>query len=263
MTTETGYSHISSANCILYRGYYYDFETQYYYLNARYYDPYTKRFISADSIISGVGGNTNGYNLYVYCFDNPIMYSDSCGSWPTKEEFQAWWKESKSDVVDNFEKAGEFFKKIIEGIVVFGYNMDQDSRNFDINNKSYEVVKEAHYISSYDGTLVIKLPIGGNAFSYGAIFAGDISEIDLKHEYGHYKQFKEIGLKKYTLYVALPSLYGYWSGVDYDDYYSQPWEYGADLYGEITELRKDKNLEAYPYRVNSRQIYESYWRLVK
>ena len=77
MTTETGYSHISSANCILYRGYYYDFETQYYYLNARYYDTYTKRFISADNFNSLGEGELQSYNLYAYCRDNPSMAKKS------------------------------------------------------------------------------------------------------------------------------------------------------------------------------------------
>ena len=36
-------------NPFRYRGYYYDQETKWYYLQSRYYDPQVKRFINADS----------------------------------------------------------------------------------------------------------------------------------------------------------------------------------------------------------------------
>ena len=32
--------------------------------------------------MSGVNGTLHGYNLYVYCFNNPISYTDSSGNWP-------------------------------------------------------------------------------------------------------------------------------------------------------------------------------------
>ena len=46
------YSHIANINPIRYRGYYYDVETGFYYLNSRYYDPVIGRFINADSYVS-------------------------------------------------------------------------------------------------------------------------------------------------------------------------------------------------------------------
>ena len=33
--------------------------------------------------MSDIGGDIRGYNLYVYCFNNPIMCSDSNGNWPS------------------------------------------------------------------------------------------------------------------------------------------------------------------------------------
>ena len=73
---------IGNINPFRYRGYYYDTESDFYFLNARYYDPEVKRFINADTKISSVGGDINGYNLYSYCFNNPIKYDDSMGTWP-------------------------------------------------------------------------------------------------------------------------------------------------------------------------------------
>ena len=43
-------NNIANINPIRYRGYYYDNETNLYYLNSRYYDSFTHRFISIDSI---------------------------------------------------------------------------------------------------------------------------------------------------------------------------------------------------------------------
>ena len=53
-----------------------------YYLNSRYYDTYTCRFISPDGVMSGTNGSLQGFNLYVYCFNNPVNLTDSSGNWP-------------------------------------------------------------------------------------------------------------------------------------------------------------------------------------
>ena len=69
-------------NPFTYRGYYRDSETGMYYLNSRYYNPKMGRFISADNKLSGVGNDIRGYNLFAYCFNNPVNTTDSNGDWP-------------------------------------------------------------------------------------------------------------------------------------------------------------------------------------
>ena len=70
-------------NPFRYRGYYYDSDLGMYYLNARYYDPYTARFISMDGVeYLGAGGDLNSYNLYSYCNNNPVNYIDYAGNLP-------------------------------------------------------------------------------------------------------------------------------------------------------------------------------------
>ena len=73
---------IGHINPFRYRGYYFDEESGLYYLNSRYYDPETGRFISPDvlSILDETKGQINGLNLYMYCNDNPIMYCDPSGN---------------------------------------------------------------------------------------------------------------------------------------------------------------------------------------
>jgi len=72
---------IGSLNPHRYRGYYYDNETNLYYLRTRYYDPETGRFINADdiAILDETKTSINGLNLYAYCNNNPIMFIDPTG----------------------------------------------------------------------------------------------------------------------------------------------------------------------------------------
>ena len=66
-----------------YRGYYYDGETGFYYLQSRYYDPSICRFISADQyeLVGALSDTVGQLNLYAYCNNNPIMYTDPSGQW--------------------------------------------------------------------------------------------------------------------------------------------------------------------------------------
>ena len=70
---------IGNINPIRYRSYYYDVETGLYYLQTRYYDPEFGRFISPDSTKYLDPTTINGLNLYSYCLNNPVMYSDPSG----------------------------------------------------------------------------------------------------------------------------------------------------------------------------------------
>ena len=77
--TGTAASTIGKANPFRYRGYYYDTETELYYLQSRYYNPEWGRFINADSTdYLGYGGFVS-YNLFAYCENNPVSYFDSNG----------------------------------------------------------------------------------------------------------------------------------------------------------------------------------------
>ncbi len=65
-------------NLLRYRGYVYDTETQLYYLQSRYYNPEIGRFINADALVS-TGQGILGYNMFVYCGNNPVANSDPFG----------------------------------------------------------------------------------------------------------------------------------------------------------------------------------------
>ena len=76
-----GASTTATNNPYTYRGYYYDSDLELYYLQSRYYDPNTCRFINADGYVS-TGQGILGYNMFAYCNNNPVMYMDPSGEFP-------------------------------------------------------------------------------------------------------------------------------------------------------------------------------------
>ena len=74
------YSVLAEKNPFRYRGYYYDTETNLYYLQTRYYDPEVGRFISQDDVSYLAPDSINGLNLYAYCSNNPVMATDPTGT---------------------------------------------------------------------------------------------------------------------------------------------------------------------------------------
>ncbi|PYG87269.1 RHS repeat-associated protein [Ruminiclostridium sufflavum DSM 19573] len=74
ITDTTG----SANNSIAFTGYQYDAETGLYYLNARMYDPKTARFLQEDTYL-GDPSDPLSLNLYTYCHNEPIMYTDPTG----------------------------------------------------------------------------------------------------------------------------------------------------------------------------------------
>lgn len=81
----TDAEHIGLVNPIRYRGYYYDSETGMYYVSSRYYNPKIGRWINADipETLTADFENFAQYNLFAYCFNNPVNMSDETGTWPS------------------------------------------------------------------------------------------------------------------------------------------------------------------------------------
>ena len=79
--TITDANHIGNLNPFRYRGYYFDCETGFYFLQTRYYDPEVGRFLNMDSIEYADPESVNGINLYAYCGNNPVMGYDPDGTW--------------------------------------------------------------------------------------------------------------------------------------------------------------------------------------
>ena len=113
ITGITGDQALAERNPIRYRGYYYDNETGFYYLESRYYDPQTKRFISYDDLESFFyGAEEDMESLFAYCGNNPVVFCDFSGQasclndiW-TIDEF--WWESQriKSELNDYLIEKG-------------------------------------------------------------------------------------------------------------------------------------------------------------
>ena len=75
-------------------------------MNARLYDPLLARFLAPDPYVGS--GMTNDFNRYIYCLNNPLMYTDPSGkslwSWLKQNVFDAFKREWNS----NFGSSGGF-----------------------------------------------------------------------------------------------------------------------------------------------------------
>ena len=82
---------LADINPLRYRGYYYDSETGFYYLQSRYYDPEIGRFINADSYASTDATGLLSTNMFAYCENNPVMRVDPTGElfWDILDVFMA------------------------------------------------------------------------------------------------------------------------------------------------------------------------------
>ena len=87
-------THAAAVNPIRYRGYYYDHETGYYYLNSRYYDPEIGRWLNADGYVS-TGQGILGTNMFAYCENNTVSRVD-----PTGHFWSEIWEFAKTAVTE-------------------------------------------------------------------------------------------------------------------------------------------------------------------
>lgn len=147
------------------------------------------------------------------------------------------------------EKATEYADSHEKG--KFLTNLAEDISNYDKNNDNPDKVRDAHYIQGYKGDNVIKEKLGPT-FAIGDMIFYDLRNDKrtfdnrrdtLDHEYGHNRQYDNIGFANYLLDVAFPSMNGWLKDVrgelvDKDgnalNYYTdQPWENGANKLGGV------------------------------
>ena len=76
---------LAEINPLRYRGYYYDSETGFYYLQSRYYDPENHRFINADTYASTDSSDAISCNVFAYCLNDSVNRSDSDGNKSLKD----------------------------------------------------------------------------------------------------------------------------------------------------------------------------------
>ena len=129
---------LGELNPFRYRGYVYDSETGFYYLNSRYYDPETGRFINADGSVS-TGQGVLGYNLFAYCLNNPVNRFDDtgCMSRPKAQEL------TLNSTYDGVGIAvGVVFAIAFSQTISQMSEVDSDGQKISINNHTVYLLKD-------------------------------------------------------------------------------------------------------------------------
>ena len=135
--TGTMAATLGQTNPIRYRGYYYDNETGFYYLQSRYYDPITQRFINADGYVS-TGQGILGNNMFAYCANNPVNYAD-----PTGQSFV----ELVKTLIEITETIVVFIQLNRMGFDNITYQSAKDCRNTLKTNGIDTIEEKAHFFS--------------------------------------------------------------------------------------------------------------------
>ena len=225
-------------NPILYRGYVYDHETQLYYCQSRYYDPEIGRWLNADAFAS-TGQGFTGNNMFAYCNNNPVNYSDLSGAVPTYSLQGDNHTFSEHMLLGGGGKGGTGYYSIPTSRQASAAVIENEKKF--INNTSERAVLDAEYFAFYKGTLVIRhsseiltsWSLGGVIF----LNRNSSNKITLAHEYGHILREQEYGTTRYFISVFFPSaMYNFasrFSPTLSDNYYNMPWEYDADINGNV------------------------------
>ena len=222
---NNGASTAARFNPFKYRGYYHDDDTGLYYLNSRYYDPGTGRFINADVYVS-TGKGIIGNNMYAYCNNNPIMYVDTTGQFP--------WVTLIVALVLFTPIGGTALQAATSVISYAGIAVasmfDKDIRN-DMNsigwnpfNADESATLNSNKVSFYKGVPVFQISGMKGSMSLGAIFFDKSQGVEvLKHERGHNTQLMSMGIGNYLIQIGIPSV---WKNED-----KAPWELSASMLG--------------------------------
>ena len=90
-----------------YRGYMYDTDTGLYYLQSRYYDPTTGRFINADVYTDTHSETPLSTNMFAYCESNCVNNTDKTGEWwSTIEQYRRFAVDSAKQQANMYDAMG-------------------------------------------------------------------------------------------------------------------------------------------------------------
>jgi RHS repeat-associated protein len=161
---------MAELNPLRYRGYYYDSETGFYYLQSRYYDPANRRFINADSY-AGTGQGILGYNMFAYCSNNPVRRVDSAGCWWGEDAWD-WICDKGGEALDwagdKLEEAADW---IADTAVVVWDKVERVGASL-YNNLDFSIgIGQGLYL---EGTVFDYVGVGAGAYvNYGSLQLND------------------------------------------------------------------------------------------
>lgn len=229
---------LSNLNPYRYRSYRFDNELGLYYLQSRYYDPSVGRFISPDSINYLDPNTPTGLNLYVYCGNNPVMYSNPSGNIAISITALIiigvmLFTPIGGVVTQTAVSAVNYIGMAVFSIWDKDVRGDMDAIGWNPFNSSEDKVLKSKKFSFYKGVPVFRY--GDNkttsGFSFEVIGVGrGVASMDLvKHEYGHSLQTMPLGPGTTLFLIAIPSLISIIT--DRDNHRNQWFERWADELG--------------------------------
>lgn len=194
-------------------------------MNARLYDPAVGRFLSPDPIIQ-TPDNTQNFNRYSYCLNNPLKYTDSDGEFflftifnaitdlfinITKHGFnvsQYNWKRTVNAWKMDMGWFKGSFRQIVSRFLweipqtYLGYLAGNISNTFDLvtSVSYYGGATAIEYSTSNWGAFTLGCFINGSSGLYASPYNSKF-----QHEYGHYLQSQSVG-PIYLIGYAIPSL---------------------------------------------------------
>lgn len=132
---------------VRYRGYYYDTETGLYYLQSRYYDPETGRFLNADDVgFIGYDKSSASFNLFCYCKNEPI----------NKVENQGYFVLSSALLV-TLGKYLIAFAVLTTACALVTWTYNNNSAFYDAWNKLYDIITAYVYNDVYVKTKFVNV----------------------------------------------------------------------------------------------------------
>ena len=207
----TNATHLANLNPFRYRGYVYDNETGLYYLQSRYYDPITGRFLNAD-VYCNTGNSVLSTNMFAYCENNAVMKYDVTGK-------DAWWIQSPNSVDLGIYKAGHTSLLIQEKPGFWWYlywgNTDVIFRPCGSDSFSLEALNaylrgfdprphHNYYVKSYDigGTYTKSIYFYGCFYDSFLYVFGRLSHLaNLKGKTIEYDEFYENYIPSFAIHI--------------------------------------------------------------
>ena len=168
--SETGEPNIRQLNPFRYRSYVYDEETGLYYLQSRYYDPLSGKFLNADNTTYiGATGTVLSANIFAYCENNAVNNIDNNGNLKislSKYKNRSWIVKLVAKYIPNITKS--LYSKTIFNKSILGIRLEINlAYGFQTNSKKVLGMAMSKKGIEVSGSV----SIGGNrSFSGGAGF---------------------------------------------------------------------------------------------
>ena len=207
-------------------------------MNGRLYDPLLGRFLSTDNFVQEPT-NSQNFNRYTYCLNNPLKYTDPSGEFflidsfiagfirGMVEFFESWdflapityaINNASNDVKITFgllkgspgQILSRFTWELPQTIIGWGYSQsrliwDDVDRVEYFDGATYVINENSHSHKGVTiGNYININDKGSMPVDENGNFAPQKSQLYM-HEYGHYLQSQQLGLH-YLVYIGIPSL---------------------------------------------------------